>query len=120
MKLAIGLFFAFVCLAMLSACGQNFSNGTRAGIVTKLSEKGIIYKSWEGEMLMALPSGAGTVIPETFAFNVAPQAVEKVKTALTTGERVELVYRQWWSKPWSIDHDYVIIDVRFQPTDSFR
>jgi major membrane immunogen (membrane-anchored lipoprotein) len=39
-------------LSLLSACGQNFSNGSYIGVVTKLSEKGLIFKSWEGEVSM--------------------------------------------------------------------
>ena len=50
----------------------NYSNGSRIGIVTKISEKGVFFKSWEGEMLMALPIAvAGTTTPEVFYFNTS-------------------------------------------------
>lgn len=102
--------------SLLSACAPNYSNGTRVGVVTKLSEKGLIWKSWEGEMLMALPSDvSGATQPEKFIFNVSPEAVGKVQEAMKSGKRVELVYRQWAFAPPSIDADHVIIDVK-QPT----
>lgn len=97
---------------ILSACGENYSNGERVGVVTKLSQKGIIFKSWEGEMLMALPAAvAGTTQPEKFEFNVDPAAVAQVQEALASGKRVKLIYRQWWIAPLTIDHDHVIIKV---------
>lgn len=102
---------AFVCL---TACARNYSDGTRVGIVTKLSKKGVIWKSWEGEMLMALPpeAAASGAQPEKFTFNVDPPVVSKVQEAMNSGKRVELVYRQWFFAPPTIDNDHVIIDVR--------
>jgi hypothetical protein len=94
--------------------GPNYSNGERVGIVTKLSEKGVIFKSWEGELLMALPIDvAGTTQPEKFAFNVEKACVERMNTAMKESKRVTLIYRQWWSKPnYKIDHDYVVTDIK--------
>lgn len=105
----VSLILAF----FLAACGPNYSNGTRVRVVTKLSEKGIIWKSWEGEMLMALPNSvASGAQPEKFDFNVDPPCVPKVQAALNSGKRVELVYRQWYMSPPSIDADHVVIDVK--------
>lgn len=95
------------------ATGLLLSIGTRVGVVTKLSEKGLVYKSWEGEMLMALPASvANTTEPEKFEFNVDPAAIAKVMAALRSGQRVELVYREWALPPLSIDHGHVVVDVR--------
>ena len=110
--LLIAIFAVF-----LSACGKNYSNGTRAGTITKLSKKGFICKSWEGEMVMGgartVTSDSGSsVVANVWAFNVDPSAVEKVQQAMNSGRRVELVYRQWALSPPSIDSDYVVIDVR--------
>lgn len=97
----------------ISACGQNFSNGERVGVITKLSHKGLIWKSWEGEMLVALPVDvAGATNVEKFRFNVDEAAVEKVKAAASAGKRVTLVYRQWALPPLTIENDHVVIDVR--------
>ena len=105
-----------ITLALAFAgCGQNFSSGTRAGVVTKLSEKGLLWKSLEGDLVMALPPESGISIPEHFRFSVDPDdivTVDKLQAALKSGRRVNLVYRQWFAKPLSIDTDYVITDVR--------
>ncbi len=106
-------FLLIILLCTLSACGQNYSDGTRVGVVTKLSQKGLFFKSWEGEMLMALPSQTvGTIQPEKFVFNVDPAVESKVEEAMKSGKRVELMYRQWLVRPPTIDSDYVIIDVK--------
>jgi hypothetical protein len=111
-KLLIGASMLTAVLG-LTACGENYSNGDRAGIVTKLSQKGLVFKSWEGEMLVALPAEiAGTTQPEKFAFNVSPEAVDKVKTAMASGKRVTLVYRQWAIAPITVEHEHVIVDVK--------
>jgi hypothetical protein len=97
----------------LCGCAENYSNGSRIGVVTKLSEKGFICKSWEGEMLIALPNDmASGAQPEKFAFNVDPPTVPKVQEAMKSGKRVELLYRQWMVSPPCIDNDHVIIDVK--------
>jgi len=97
----------------LTACGPNYSNGTRVGVVTKLSQKGVIWKSWEGELLIALPQGVSSATqPEKFEFNVDPACVGKVQAAMNSGKRVELIYRQWWVSPPTIDADYVVVDVK--------
>jgi hypothetical protein len=102
-----------LALLTLAACAPNFSSGERIGIVTKLSEKGLIFKSWEGSMLIALPiEVAGSTTPEEFEFNVDPAVVQDVQKAMQSGKRVTLVYRQWCMCPWSIDHNHVIVAVK--------
>ena len=99
----------------LVGCGKNYSNGTRAGVVTKLSNKGLVWDSWEGELVMALPSETGIVAPEKFHFSINPDdtaTVAKVQAALKSGKRVEIVYRQWFCSPPTIDTQYVVTDVR--------
>lgn len=107
------LISATVLAVALTACGEDYSNGERIGVVIKLSQKGYAFKSWEGEMLLALPiTVAGTTQPEKFAFNVSPGAVGGVQDALSSGKRVALVYRQWAIAPLTIDHGHVVVSVR--------
>jgi hypothetical protein len=37
-----------------TGCAATYSDGDRAGIVTKWSHKGFIHKSWEGQLLKLL------------------------------------------------------------------
>lgn len=113
--------------ATLCACQPHYSDGSWVGVVTKLSRKGVIFKSWEGELLVGgtrpkttthydsegkYAGSTTSMVPNVMAFNVDESMVQKVKAAQESGEPVELVYRQWFISPLTIDHDHVIIDVK--------
>ena len=55
--------------------------------------------------------GENGAVANVFAFNVDPAAVDKVKAAMLSGERVELVYRQWAIRPLDIENGHVVIAV---------
>lgn len=75
----------------------SYSNGERAGYVQKLSKKGWICKTWEGEL--ALVSLPGTV-SEKFAFTVRDDAVaDQINQSM--GSRVALTYEQHIGLPTS-------------------
>ena len=99
--------------AAVSACMPNYSNGTRVGTVTKLSEKGVVFKSWQGQMTLGgtVNSESG-VVANTFEFNADPSQVAKLQEIMRTGKRVEVVYRQWAVSPPNIDTDYVVVEVK--------
>ncbi len=68
----------------------SFSNGDRAGYVQKLSRRGWVCKSWEGELAMVnLPGTA----PEIFPFTVRDDAVA-TEINKYLGDRVVLSYEQ--------------------------
>ena len=103
---------------LLCACAPDYSEGSRVGVVTKLSYKGLFVKSWEGEMVMGGmrqhrdEDGNVSTVANVFTFNVDPSVVDKVRAAQESGRPVELVYRQWAMQPPTIENDHVIIDVR--------
>lgn len=68
----------------------SFSAGERAGYVQKLSRKGWLCKTWEGEM--ALVSMPGTVA-EKFPFSVRDDMIAR-RINDTIGARVALTYEQ--------------------------
>ncbi len=106
------MFFFLLCCFVLSACGKNYSIGERTGIINKISLKGLIFKSYEAEMIMTIPiSQAGITTPETFYFNVDPACVEKIKKNISNSNQVKVFYRQWFIKPVTIDHDHVVFDI---------
>ncbi|MBI5331337.1 MAG: hypothetical protein HZB71_12085 [Betaproteobacteria bacterium] len=95
-KLLRGLALGALTLAVLAAAWVwltlhwSYSDGERAGYVQKLSRKGWICKTWEGEMAMVTMPGA---IPEKFLFTVADDAMANQVNAYA-GKRVVLTYRQ--------------------------
>jgi hypothetical protein len=89
--------FGILLAALLGVAGYtwvmlhwSYAKGERAGYVQKLSRKGWVCKTWEGEM--ALVSLPGTV-SEKFAFSVRDDAVA-AKINESMGSRVTLVYEQ--------------------------
>ncbi len=68
----------------------SYSDGERAGYVQKLSRKGWLCKTWEGEMAMVTMPGA---IPEKFLFTVPDDALAESINA-QAGKRVVLTYQQ--------------------------
>ncbi len=68
----------------------SYSTGERAGYVQKLSKKGFIAKTWEGELAMVSMPGT---MPEIFYFTVPTDSVAAQINA-SLGKRVKLHYEQ--------------------------
>jgi hypothetical protein len=89
-----GLFTAAYLWLMLAWA---YSDGERAGWVQKLSRKGYVCKTWEGEMAMVSLPGS---VPEKFAFTVRDDAVaQQINQAM--GRRVSLYYEEHIGLPGS-------------------
>ncbi len=93
LALAVVLFVGYV-FAMLH---WNYSEGERAGWVQKLSKKGWICKTWEGEL--ALVSLPGSTV-EKFPFTVRDDAVA-AQIMQVMGKRVTLHYEEKVGLPTS-------------------
>ena len=88
----------------------SYSDGERAGYVQKLSRKGWLCKTWEGEMAMVTMPGT---VSEKFAFTV-PQAAVAAKVNASVGKRMALHYEQhkWIPSSCFGDTEYFVTDVR--------
>jgi hypothetical protein len=87
-----------------------YADGERAGYVQKLSKKGWICKTWEGEMAMVTMPGT---VAEKFYFTVPDDDVaERINTSV--GRRVALHYEEHKWIPFSCfgDTGYFVTDVR--------
>ena len=87
----------------------NYSSGERAGYVQKLSKKGFIAKTWEGELAMVSMPGT---MPEIFYFTVPNDSVA-AKINSTLGKRVKLKYEQHIGVPSKLfgETEYFVTDV---------
>ena len=93
-----------------------YSDGERAGTLSKFSRKGWIFKTYEGMLNEGGYSGeTGTLTPRYWEFSTKEDSVvNKMRVALATGERVTLVYQEKFVKfPWNGDTKYLITDVIF-------
>ena len=75
----------------------SYSSGERAGWVQKLSNKGWLCKTWEGELAQVSLPGA---VPEKFLFTVWDDAVAQQVTQVM-GKRVALHYEEKVGLPGS-------------------
>jgi hypothetical protein len=98
-KLIAALVFVALLVAAYFAVvlNWNYSTGERAGWLQKLSYKGFVCKTWEGELaLVSLPGSS----VEKFLFTVRDEAVaNKLQAAM--GKRVSLHYEEKVGLPTS-------------------
>ena len=100
---------AIFALYIFVALNWSYSTGERAGFLQKVSNKGWICKTWEGELsLVAMPGAA----PEKFLFTVRDEAIAQ-KISAAAGKRVTLNYEQHKGLPTSCfgDTDYFVTGV---------
>lgn len=87
-----------------------YSSGDRIGYVQKLSEKGWLCKTWEGELQMSNIPGSAPIL---FDFTVRDDSVARLITA-AEGNQVALHFEQHIGVPLSCfgDTEYFITGVR--------
>ena len=114
----IGLVLIVALLAggyLLFAYNFTYSKGESVGYVQKLSYKGWVCKTWEGEQMRALANMP--TIPEKFAFTVRDTAVADQINA-HIGQKVVLEYAQHRGLPECFgETQHFIESVRLAPTE---
>lgn len=103
--LVIG-FMGYVWLAL----HWSFSSGERVGYIQKISQKGWVVKTWEGELqLISVPGAA----PEKFLFSVREDAVAERINAVV-GKKVALSYEQHKGVPSTLfgETEYFVSGIR--------
>jgi hypothetical protein len=96
-RILIGAAFA-IAACSLAACGD-YSDGSRTGHIIKLSHKGVVCKTWEGEL--ALGSSNLMTMGPIFEFTVEdPKVLEAIKQKMNAGAQITLDYHQeMWVMP---------------------
>ncbi len=88
----------------------SFSKGDRVGYIQKISQKGWVVKTWEGELQMMPVPGA---VPEKFVFSVREDAIaEKINSVV--GKKVSLSYEQHKGVPTNFfgETEYFVTNVK--------
>jgi hypothetical protein len=87
-----------------------YSSGDRAGFLQKISKRGWLCKTWEGELqLSAIPGSQ----PEKFLFTTRSDSIAKLLSSMS-GQRVVLDYKQHIGVPGTCfgDTEYFVTGVR--------
>lgn len=94
-----------------------YEDGVMAGKVVRISEKGMVFKTFEGKLsLETFGALKGTSpIAETFDFSVEKSDEEVIKNlqqVALSGERVNLYFtKRYMSFPWRGDTNYFVTKV---------
>lgn len=118
MKIALKIVVTLVTILALIVGGwvfitlhYTYSAGERAGYIQKISKKGWICKTWEGELAMANLPGA---MPQIFTFTVRDdEAAHQIE--LHAGQLVSLSYEQHPGIPSSCFGDTEYFVVKLSP-----
>jgi hypothetical protein len=112
LKIVFGVFVLF--LLLLWVCSWTYSEGTRAGQLIKISKKGVVFKTNEGELNMGgLRVGATNdgLEGNLWRFSVSDEDVLDQLQNME-GERVKLSYKERYkSMPWQGETNYFIYAV---------
>jgi len=101
-RLMILFAVSIITLSVMTSCSENYSNGERIGFVTKFSQKGLIFDSWEGELNL---TQTGMNTSSTFQFsidndNVPENLIATLDSAAIQGWKVKIKYHETFGKNW--------------------
>lgn len=99
MKKIFYLLFLVLTITVFGSCKERYSVGERIGTVTKFSNAGVIWRSWDGHLNITQTgmNSAG----EPFEFSVDndkndPKIISLLSKASTDGWKVKICYHQVW------------------------
>lgn len=112
---AFGVLGAVVAVGLFTwaALNVSYSKGERVGYVQRLSRKGWVCKTWEGELAVATVPG---VAPDKFYFSVRSEPIASQVNG-TLGKRVRVIYAQHKFIPTSCFGDTEFFVAEAQPVD---
>jgi hypothetical protein len=90
--------------------GYTYARGDRAGYIQKISKKGWLCKTWEGELAMVNLPGT---MPQIFSFTVRNDSIAGLLEK-SAGKQVSLIYEQHRGVPTSCfgDTEYFVTGIR--------
>ena len=92
----------------------DYSKGYRAGLLQKFSEKGVIFKTYEGEMILSsVQSNANVAIAsEKFLFSVSQEEVAKQMEQIQGKHVVVHYHEKKGTLPWRGESRYIVDSVK--------
>lgn len=101
----------------------NYSNGERVGKVMKLSKKGVVFKTWEGQLGMESFGAVNSQnqLSQTFEFSVKggdEEVLQKLQNAMNENRRVNIKYdEKYITVAWRGDTKHLITEVTVLEVD---
>jgi hypothetical protein len=98
----------------------SYGDGYRVGVIQKMAKKGVIFKTYEGELSQgfiegqtdsAAASGVGTRI-WYFTVENDPKVLSEIDHAIETNKKVKLFYKEkYMNLPWVGDTRQIVFKV---------
>lgn len=121
------LIFIILALSILSFLYYGiYDEGVRAGVVVRISKKGVFFKTYEGQLNMETFGAlkGNTPFMQSFDFSVEKDREDIVKDledVSLTGERVNLHYvKRYLKAPWRGNTRYFIRNVERMDKEPFE
>ncbi|MBP7272594.1 MAG: hypothetical protein KA974_02060 [Saprospiraceae bacterium] len=95
----------------------DYSDGCRVGNVLKISRKGVVFKTFEGQLDLGVYQGTtpkyGNVVNTVWDFSVTdPAVVAAIEKSVDEGRRVKLCYKEkYYQFDWIGDTKYIVYKV---------
>lgn len=95
--------FMLCLMFTVGSCTCNYSDGERVGVPYKLSRKGLLVRTYEGEMNLGGTrrhtdeNGGTSLVPNIFEFTVRDDDeanLVKIRSAIDRGASVKITYTQ--------------------------
>lgn len=118
LSIIIAVIIGIVIFGKIFGIMPDYSAGEKSGYITSFTHKGIMIKTYEGEMNMGGmrketdAEGKIHIVPNTFKFTVTDESlINDLKHKTEEGEFVTLNYSAWLVHPWYYDSPYIIKEI---------
>ncbi len=112
-KIGLIIVGILLCIVLFFTFG-NYSEGDRAGTIIKLSKKGYVFKTYEGQLnlgMVYVEGSESSVNKSLWSFSVnGDQAlIDSMNYAMLNGKRVKLHYvEKYYTAPWVSESHYIV------------
>src|SRR4051812_35157007 len=115
-KILVGILILISLVGVYYLTG-NYSDGYRAGTVIKISKKGYVFTTYEGQLNLGMMlNEGGPSVSNIWEFSVSgseKEVIDVLEQATLSGERVQLHYKEKYAKlPWRGDTKYFVYKVQ--------
>ena len=113
----IGIIVLVFIAVMLFLYYATLSDGSRSGVIVKISKRGAIFKTYEGQMDLGSFGAvkADNQLSQTFEFSVQKnddEVYRQLEEVSLTGERVQIRYKEKYAVlPWRAETTYFVYEV---------
>jgi hypothetical protein len=117
--LIIGILVFLVLIGVYLFNTADYSDGSRAGTIIKLSEKGFLFKTYEGQLNLGMviledAAASGSTQNNIWNFSVEKNdsLVKRMEYCMKKGTRVLVRYNEKYTKlPWRGDTKYIVVGI---------